>query len=125
MTLRLISALGQSVAARLHAQAEGHVVEHRHVPEQRVVLEHEADLALAHVLVGRVLAVEQDAAVGRVLEAGDDAQQRRLAAARRAEQRDELAGRELEADIVERDEVAERLADVADFDAHGASGSWS
>ena len=29
--------------ARLHAQAEGDVLEHRHVPEQRVVLEHEAD----------------------------------------------------------------------------------
>ena len=60
-----------------------------------------------------------------VLEAGDDAQQRGLAAAGRAQQRDELARGELEADVVERDEVAERLADAADFNAHGASGSWS
>ena len=52
-------------AARLHAQAEGDVLEHRHVAEQRVVLEHEADLALAHVRVGGVLAVEQDAAARR------------------------------------------------------------
>ncbi len=41
------------------------------------------------------------------------------------EQRDELARREIEADVVQRDEVAERFADVADFNAHGASGSCS
>ncbi len=39
------------------------------------------------------------------------------------EQRDELARREIEADVVQRDEAAERFADVADFDAHAASGS--
>jgi hypothetical protein len=49
----------RTLAARLHAQAEGHVVEHGHVAEQRVVLEHEAHLALAHVGVGGVGAVEQ------------------------------------------------------------------
>ena len=40
----------RAARARLHAQAEGDVLEHGHVPEQRVVLEHEADLPLAHVL---------------------------------------------------------------------------
>jgi hypothetical protein len=34
------------MARGLHAQAEGDVFEHRHVPEQRVVLEHEADPAV-------------------------------------------------------------------------------
>ena len=43
------SAPRRALAARLHAQAERDVLEHRHVAEQRVVLEHEADLALAHV----------------------------------------------------------------------------
>ena len=50
--------LARALAARLDAQAEGDVLEHRHVAEQRVVLEHEADLALAHVHVGGVLAGE-------------------------------------------------------------------
>ncbi len=35
-------------APRLHAQAEGDVLEDGHVPEQRVVLEHEPDAALLH-----------------------------------------------------------------------------
>jgi hypothetical protein len=112
--------VARALLARLHAQAEGHVLEHRHVAEQRVVLEHEAHLALAHVHVGGVFAREQDAAgVGR-FQARDDAQQRGLAAARRAEQRDQFARLDVEVHVVQRPEVAELLADVADFDAHGS-----
>ena len=92
---------GRPLRAPLHPQAEGDVLEHRHVPEQRVVLEHEADLALAHVAVGRVLAVEQHAAAVGRLQAGDDAQQRGLAAARRPQQRHQLARGERQADIVQ------------------------
>jgi hypothetical protein len=44
--------------ARAGAQAERHVLEHGHVPEQRVALEHEADIALADAAQQRVLAVE-------------------------------------------------------------------
>ena len=51
---RISASLWRS-AARLDAQAEGDVLEHGHVPEQRVVLEHEADLALAHVRVGGIV----------------------------------------------------------------------
>jgi hypothetical protein len=92
-TLVLI-AFGRALGARLHAQAEGDVVEHGHVAEQRVVLEHEADLALAHMGAGGILAIEQHLARVGLFQPGDDAQQRRLAAARRAEQRDQFAGRE-------------------------------
>ena len=70
--------------ARPHAQAERHVLEHAHVAEQRVVLEHEADAALGGGPMGDVLVVEADARarVGvRRVEAGDDPQQRRLAGA--------------------------------------------
>ena len=45
---------------RADAQAEGDVLEHGHVPEQGVVLEHEADVPLADVPARDVLAVEQD-----------------------------------------------------------------
>src|SRR3712207_8533768 len=50
----------------------------------------------------------------------DDAQQGRLAAAARAEQRGQLPGRDREVDVLEGDEVAEALADAGDLDAHDA-----
>ena len=51
--------LGRPSIARPHAQAERDVLEHGHVPEERVVLEHEADVAVAGALRGRVLAVDE------------------------------------------------------------------
>ena len=104
--------------ARLHAQAEGDVLEHRHVAEQRVMLEHEADMALAGAARERILAVEGDLAGIRPVEAGDDPQQRGLAGARRPEQRQQLAVADLQIDIVERGELAEFLDDVFDFNRH-------
>ena len=50
---------------RPDAQPEGDVLEHAHVPEQRVVLEDEPHVALAHRLVGGVFAVEVDRALSR------------------------------------------------------------
>ena len=85
------------------------------------MLEHEADAALLRDDVRDVAVADQDAAgVGR-LEAGDDAQERRLAAAARAEQRGQRAVRDLDADIVERREVAEALRDVPRLDGHASS----
>ena len=84
---------GGRTGRRADAQAERDVLEHGHVPEERVVLEHEPDAAVAGVALGGVLALEDHrAGVGR-LEPGDDAQQRRLARPGRPEQRDQLAGR--------------------------------
>ena len=60
--------------------------------------------------------------VSGLFEPRDDAQERRLAAAARAEQRRQRAGLDLERHVVERDELAEPLADAGDLDAHaGAS----
>ncbi|MOA07159.1 hypothetical protein D3C78_1268420 [compost metagenome] len=115
--------LGRALALGLHAQAEGNVVEHGHVAEQGVVLEHEADVAVAHVVLGDVLAVEHDAAHVRGFQAGDDPQQGGLAAAGRAEQRHQLAAVDIQVDLVERLEGVEVLADVADFNAHGGYSS--
>ena len=56
------------------------------------------------------------AAVGRV-EPRDDAQQRRLAGARRAEQRDQLAGRYVEGNVAQRRIGAKILLDALDTDA--------
>ena len=82
--------------------------------EQRVVLEHEADLALASVRVGRVLAVEaRRCPASGDFEPGDDPQQRRLAGPRRPEQREQFAGLDVEVDVVDGDEAAEALGDAA------------
>ena len=97
-------------------QAERDVLEHGHVAEERVVLEDETDLRDRRR--GRLVtssSVKQDATAARIglLQAGDDAQQRRLARAGRAEQRDQLAAGNVEADVVEREEGPNDLADVA------------
>ena len=61
------------------------------MPEERIVLEDQADMAVLHGQIGRVLAVEERC--GRrsgELRPGDQPQQRRLAGARRSKQRDEV-----------------------------------
>ena len=82
--------------------------------KQRVVLEHHVDRALVRQHMGDVLAVEQDAALVRRLEAGEHSQQRGLAAAAGAEQREKLAGPDVERQPVHRAEIAEFLADALD-----------
>ncbi|SPZ06525.1 Uncharacterised protein [Pseudomonas aeruginosa] len=78
--LGLDRGFARPLALGLHAQAEGDVVEHRHVAEQRVVLEDEADVAVAHVVLRDVLAMEHDVAGVRGFQPGDDPQQGGLAA---------------------------------------------
>jgi hypothetical protein len=91
------------------------------VLERGVVLEDEADAALLWHDAGHVFVPDHDATrIGR-LESGDDAQQRRLAAAARPEQRRERAVRDLDPDIVECREVTEALGDVLSLDGHEAS----
>jgi len=65
------------------AQTECHVVEHGHVRVQGVALEHHRHIALVRGTVGDVLAVQKDTPRRRQLEAGDEAQRRGLATARR------------------------------------------
>ncbi|MCY1353754.1 hypothetical protein D9M68_483180 [compost metagenome] len=105
-------------ARRAHLEAEGDVVEHGHVAEQGVVLEDEADVALLHRLLRGVLVTEEDRAAGRAFEPGDEAKQCRLAGAGGAKQRDQLAGADIERDVVERREAAEFLADVVNAHVH-------
>ena len=105
------------------AQAEGDVLEDRHVTEQGVMLEHEADVAVAGRLRGHLVVVGQDGAAVGVFQPGDDAQERGLARAGRAEQGQERAGGHVEAHVVQGDELAEALGQVADGDAHAANPS--
>ena len=89
-----------------HAQAEGDVLGHAHVRKNRVVLEHDSDIALLGRTVDDVVAVDQDLPLVRRDEASDHPQGRGFAAARWAEEGEELAGRDLEADPRHRDGAA-------------------
>ena len=72
-------------------QPEGDIARDGEMRKQRVALEHHVDRPPVRRHAGQILAVEQDAARVRRLEAGEHAQQRGLAAAGRPEQREELA----------------------------------
>ena len=106
------------LGAPADAQPEPDVVLDRHVLEGRVVLEDEADAALARRRGRDVLAVDHHRAGVRRLEPGDDAQQRRLAAPARAEQRGQRAVGDVDAHVAERLELAEVLVHVSDLDRH-------
>src|SRR5262249_45230538 len=86
----------------------------RKVREQRVGLEHDAEVARRRRQARDVAALLPDAAGGLHLQAGDVAQQRGLAAARRPEEADEFAGLDVEGNVVERGECAEALAQMLD-----------
>jgi hypothetical protein len=96
------------------------VAAHRQVREQRVVLEHHADLAALDRQARHVVAAEQDAAAGvRRVEAGDQAQRRRLAAAGRAEQHERLAGADRQVERFEHARAAEGLRAAGQGDGSG------
>ena len=83
------------------------------------MLEDEANSALAEIGIGDIDAIEQNlaAGIGR-LDAGDDPQQRRLARAAGAKQRNEFAQLNLEVNAVQRLERAVGLGDLTNFNAH-------
>src|SRR5438874_2980678 len=101
-----------------HREPKRDVVPDVHVLERRVVLEDEADAALLWRHAGRVDAADRDRAGIGPLQSRDHAQERRLAAAARAEQGYEAAALDGHRDGVQRDEVAEALRDVTYLDRH-------
>ena len=90
------------------------------MPEQRVVLEDESDVAFARRFVGHFFAVEFDAARIGEFESGDDAKQRGFSRAGRTEQRDKFARRHGEIDVVEGRKSPELFVDALDLDFHGS-----
>ena len=89
---RLLDALANlGLAHALALEREADVLAHVHVRVEGEELEDEGDVAGGGAVEGDVLAAEQDAARGRQLEPGDHAERRRLAAAGRTEQHQELA----------------------------------
>ena len=85
-------------------EPEGDVLCDRQVRKEGQVLENQPHIALVRRQSGERPAIEdQPPAIG-VFKSGDDAQQGGLAAAARAEEGDELAGGDVEADVVDRRE---------------------
>ena len=91
---------------------------------ERAVLEHDADIGARRV---DDLAVDEDLPVGAIEQPGNQEQKRGLAAPRRAEERDEFAGRDAEIGGSERVHLvvtgAEELADRPDLDGRARCGN--
>jgi hypothetical protein len=103
-------------------QREGHVVAHRHVRVQRVVLEDHRDVACLGRHVVDHLACDADLAASDLLEAGDHAQQGGLAAAGWAHQYRERAVGNFDVHAVQDRYLAEALPYRVDRHArHGVA----
>src|SRR5207302_7160763 len=94
------------------AQPEGHVLEHFVVRKQRVVLEDRVDVALVGRQRRHVLVLEQQLAAVGLLEAGDDAQRRGLAAAGGPEEGQELRAADREIDALQNGSSREGLGEA-------------
>ena len=100
-----------------HLERQRDVLRDRAPVEEHCVLEHDPVVAVDARLLRR-LAVDGHRSRRRLDQVADHAQQRRLAAARRADQRDELARLQLEIDVLECGDVSlrERLRHALDRD---------
>ncbi len=112
--------LGRAAGGGANLQAEADVLGHRHMPEQGVMLEHEADIAILHGMMRGIFRAEEDLAVGWKIQPCDQPQERRLAGTGRTKQRDQFAGRDFQRHVVQRGEAVEFLADIVDANFHRA-----
>ena len=88
----------------------------RQVRVERVALEHHGHVAVLGVDVVDDAVADGDRAVTELLEPGHEAQRRRLAAARGAEQDEELAVGDRQGEVVDRGGLAEALGDPLEAD---------
>ncbi len=97
-------------------ESERHVLEHRHMRVQRVILEHHGDVAVFRRQVVDDVTADIDVARGHFLESGDHAQRRRLAAAGRADQHNEFVVRDIEIDAANRFDIVVALDHITQRD---------
>jgi hypothetical protein len=105
-----LAGLGLGITGDL--QAEGDVVPHRHVREQGVILKDGVDAPQVGRQTGDVAPVQKDASGIRGFEPAQHAQERRLAAPARAEQREEFAFLYGQRHVVDRRQLPEPLGDT-------------
>ena len=97
-------------------QTERDVFKHVEMREKRVTLENCVDVALVRRHVVYTDAVEEHVAGVGALESADYTQSRRLAAARRAEQSDELLVTDIKVDVVEHRLAVVGFTDILQID---------
>ena len=102
----------------LRLQGEADVAHHRHVRVERVILENQADAALFRRQLRHVLIVKVDLAAGHREDAGEHVQQRALAAARRAQQGNQLSILQRRAEFADRRHIGKALCDMIEYNAH-------
>ena len=101
-------------------QREGEVLAGGHMREERQVLEHHGEVALLRPLIAHGHAADGDLALVRRHQPQQQAEDRRLARARRAEDAEELVVFDDEVDVLHGDGLAVRLARVPEFEpCHG------
>ncbi|MCY1518676.1 hypothetical protein D9M68_533990 [compost metagenome] len=96
-----------------HLQPEADIAGHGHVRKQRIALEHHAHAALFRAQRGDIAPVEHDATARGLDKAGDHLQRGGLAAARRAEQRQEFAAPDVQAQVFDGMKAAIGFREVA------------
>jgi hypothetical protein len=100
-------------------QSEGHVLPHVEMREQRVTLKHRVDRAVIRTDACYVAPAHADLAGSRSLKSGDHAQRCGLSAARRADDREELALLNVQVQFAHGDQVAIVLPDSDQTDGGG------
>jgi hypothetical protein len=93
---------GHPVRLPAHLQRKCDVLLHRQMREERVVLKHDADIALVGLQIGLIAAVDDQPTAARLHEARDELQQRRLAGARRSKKCEQFAGEDFKFDRIQR-----------------------
>ena len=103
------------------ARSVAYVFQYRHVRKQGVGLEDHTHVAFACRSARDVPAPDQDTAVRYLFEPGNHAQRRSLAATRRTQQRNEVAGFDTEGNGIDRRHLAVALGDGLENNARALS----
>ncbi|MNO63306.1 hypothetical protein D3C76_540120 [compost metagenome] len=110
------AAVAFGLAHAFYLQAIGDVVQHVHVREQRIVLEHCVDVTLVGRQASGLDPLDADRTAGGLLEACDQAQAGGLARAGRAEHGEEFAIDDVDADLVDGLDLAEGAGNLGELD---------
>ena len=86
--------------------------------EQRVVLKHQADIALLRGDVRDIAAMQRDAPVIDPCQTCDRAQQSALAAAARTQKHEELTVADVDGNVIDDGDVLVALGDLVEGDRH-------
>jgi len=123
--LQTFVGLGQRIRDITATQTKRHIVDDRHMREQRIALEHRIHRALVRLGIRDVLAADKDATGRGFLEAGNQTKGRGLAASRGPEEGEEGTGRDNQVHLFDRGEAREPLLDADELEVGAGLGERS